>query len=98
MTPCEKVGARGLEPPTSRTRTVRATGLRYAPTPKGIIPESGPILQPRGRFAIPASRRLRDRVAHGRTQRQNSRQPRQIDEHGQRHHLGEADGLGQHHR
>ncbi len=27
----QKVGARGLEPPTSRTRTVRATGLRYAP-------------------------------------------------------------------
>ena len=26
------VGARGFEPPTSRTRTVRATKLRYAPT------------------------------------------------------------------
>ena len=25
------VGARGFEPPTSRTRTVRATKLRYAP-------------------------------------------------------------------
>ena len=26
-----KVGAEGFEPSTSRTRTVRATGLRYAP-------------------------------------------------------------------
>ena len=26
-----KVGAAGFEPATSRTRTVRATGLRYAP-------------------------------------------------------------------
>src|SRR5262249_25931646 len=28
----EMVGARGFEPPTSRSRTVRATRLRYAPT------------------------------------------------------------------
>src|SRR2546428_6643635 len=28
----ELVGARGFEPPTSRSRTVRATRLRYAPT------------------------------------------------------------------
>ena len=27
----ESVGAGGFEPPASRTRTVRATGLRYAP-------------------------------------------------------------------
>src|SRR4051812_17005964 len=27
----EMVGARGFEPPTSRSRTVRATRLRYAP-------------------------------------------------------------------
>ena len=26
------VGARGFEPPTSSTRTMRASGLRYAPT------------------------------------------------------------------
>ena len=32
------VGARGFEPPTSRTRTVRAAELRYAPSlTKGII-------------------------------------------------------------
>src|SRR5213594_2310047 len=29
------VGARGFEPPTSRSRTVRATRLRYAPTRRG---------------------------------------------------------------
>ncbi len=28
----ELVGARGLEPPTSASRTLRATRLRYAPT------------------------------------------------------------------
>src|SRR5262245_64942204 len=28
----EMVGARGFDPPTSRSRTVRATMLRYAPT------------------------------------------------------------------
>ena len=40
----EKVGAGGFEPPTSRTRTVRATGLRYAPNVK-IIPYLGIISQ-----------------------------------------------------
>src|SRR5688572_13945907 len=29
------VGARGFEPPTSRSRTVRATRLRYAPIRRG---------------------------------------------------------------
>src|ERR687884_338882 len=31
----EVVGARGFEPPTSRSRTVRATRLRYAPIRPG---------------------------------------------------------------
>ncbi len=31
------VGARGFEPPTSRSRTVRATRLRYAPLSQEII-------------------------------------------------------------
>jgi hypothetical protein len=31
------VGARGFEPPTSRSRTVRATELRYAPNGKNGI-------------------------------------------------------------
>ena len=31
------VGARGFEPPTSRTRTVRATKLRYAPIDKNSL-------------------------------------------------------------
>ena len=34
-----KVGACGFEPQTSRTRTVRATKLRYAPYLSGIIPK-----------------------------------------------------------
>src|SRR2546426_12495665 len=34
------VGARGFEPPTSRSRTVRATRLRYAPTRRAHCTES----------------------------------------------------------
>src|SRR5207244_11186824 len=33
----EMVGARGFEPPTSRSRTVRATRLRYAPTRRALL-------------------------------------------------------------
>jgi hypothetical protein len=33
------VGARGFEPPTSRARSVRAAGLRHAPSVIGIIPQ-----------------------------------------------------------
>src|SRR5437016_6008763 len=33
----ELVGARGFEPPTSRSRTVRATRLRYAPTRRALL-------------------------------------------------------------
>src|SRR2546422_11693048 len=36
----EMVGARGFEPPTSRSRTVRATRLRYAPTRRAHCTES----------------------------------------------------------
>jgi hypothetical protein len=39
--PCrltEKVGTRGFEPPTSSSRTRRATRLRYVPTEANIIP------------------------------------------------------------
>src|SRR5215211_9468779 len=39
--PCrltEKVGTRGFEPPTSSSRTRRATRLRYVPTAVAIIP------------------------------------------------------------
>src|SRR5215208_1074851 len=39
--PCrltEKVGTRGFEPPTSSSRTRRATRLRYVPTETDIIP------------------------------------------------------------
>src|SRR3989442_10556997 len=35
------VGARGFEPPTSRSRTVRATRLRYAPTRPGDCTKAG---------------------------------------------------------
>src|SRR3989442_11904003 len=35
------VGARGFEPPTSRSRTVRATRLRYAPTRPGYCTQAG---------------------------------------------------------
>src|SRR5205823_14550353 len=33
----QMVGARGFEPPTSRSRTVRATRLRYAPTRRALL-------------------------------------------------------------
>src|SRR2546426_951359 len=35
------VGARGFEPPTSRSRTVRATRLRYAPTRPAYCTQAG---------------------------------------------------------
>src|SRR2546430_11451384 len=35
------VGARGFEPPTSRSRTVRATSLRYAPTRPAYCTQAG---------------------------------------------------------
>src|SRR5687768_4707375 len=37
------VGARGFEPPTSRSRTVRATRLRYAPKRTGPIVQDSPF-------------------------------------------------------
>ena len=37
---CWIVGAGGFEPPTSRTRTVRSTGLSHAPSSKRSIPRS----------------------------------------------------------
>src|SRR2546422_365029 len=39
----EMVGARGFEPPTSRSRTVRATRLRYAPTRRAHCTESSDL-------------------------------------------------------
>src|SRR5881628_2915828 len=50
----EMVGARGFEPPTSRSRTVRATRLRYAPNDRLIVHE------PRSRLPCVLSHELHE--------------------------------------
>ncbi len=53
------VGARGFEPPTSSSRTMRATKLRHAPTEMPVVQGSRMIAQPRriGRRCQPHGRR-----------------------------------------
>ena len=57
------VGVGGLEPPTSRTRTVRATKLRHTPTVrKFIIATSGAVVNgTRGKEPFDARRACSDR-------------------------------------
>src|SRR5207247_11258744 len=48
------VGARGFEPPTSRSRTVRATRLRYAPTRPAYCTAGWPTPGPAAGHISPA--------------------------------------------
>src|SRR6266511_3960374 len=43
------VGARGFEPPTSRSRTERSTRLSHAPTSEWIIGKATPGVKPHNR-------------------------------------------------